>query len=71
MIPEPFYLSRGDRQTGLWLRLRDHLETKLASLRGRNDGPLNERETATLRGHIECLKGIIALGTEELPPQDG
>jgi hypothetical protein len=50
----------------MWRRLRGHLEDKLGELRGQNDGELDQFQTAKLRGRIECLKGIIALGDE--PP---
>ena len=64
-----FALTDGERHHPLWTRLSAHLTERLRDLRGRNDGPLNELETATLRGQINCLKGIIALGDD--PPTDG
>ena len=64
-----FALTDGERHHPLWTRLSAHLTERLRELRGRNDGPLNEIETATLRGQINCLKGIIALGDD--PPIDG
>ena len=64
-----FALTDGERHHPLWTRLSAHLTERLRELRGRNDGPLNELETATLRGQINCLKGIIALGDD--PPTDG
>lgn len=64
-----FALTDGERHHPLWTRLSAHLTERLRELRGRNDGPLNELETATLRGQINCLKGLIALGDD--PPIDG
>ena len=64
-----FALTDGERHHPLWTRLSAHLTERLRELRGRNDGPLNEIETATLRGQINTLKGIIALG--DGPPSDG
>jgi hypothetical protein len=64
-----FLLSDGERSHPLWVRLRAHLESRLALLRAKNDGALTEYETATLRGQIKCLKGLIALGDN--PPIDG
>ena len=64
-----FALTDGERHHPLWTRLSAHLTERLRELRGRNDGPLNELETATLRGQINCLKGLIALGDD--PPSDG
>lgn len=66
MTPEaPFALSPGDRATPLWIRLVEHLEKRLQQQRINNDSPdLTEQQTAKIRGHIECLKGLIALGNE-------
>ena len=64
-----FTLTDGERRHPLWGRLSAYLELRLRDLRGRNDGPLNELETATLRGQINCLKGLSALGDD--PPSDG
>jgi hypothetical protein len=59
-----FDLSEHDKAQGLWLRLRAHLEDRLAAARVRNDGALSESETAMLRGEIKTLKRIIALGDD-------
>ncbi len=66
MIDSPFTLTDGERHHPLWVRLSAHLSERLAQLRGKNDGPMTQDETLTLRGQIQCLKGIIALGNE--PP---
>jgi hypothetical protein len=58
-----FTLSENDKAQGLWLRLRAHLEDRLADARKRNDAALTVFETASLRGEIACLKKLIALGT--------
>ena len=59
-----FELTEHDKVQGLWLRLRAHLEDRLAAARVRNDGALFESETASLRGEIKTLKRIIALGDD-------
>ena len=69
MIPDRFELTDGERHHPFWMRLVAHLGEELRQLRGRNDGPLTEIETATLRGRIQCLKSLIALG--DVPPHDG
>ena len=51
-----FQLTEHDKAQGLWLRLRAHLEDRLADARRRNDAALTEAETAMLRGEIRCLK---------------
>ena len=66
LLEDKFRLTDGERAHPLWLRLAAHLEQQLINLRGKNDGPLSEMETATLRGNISCLKSIIALG--KAPP---
>lgn len=60
-----FELSTGEKSHPLWARLKAHFEDQLKILRARNDSPKNEIETATLRGHIACLKAIISLGDDK------
>ena len=57
-----FALSDHDRSSGLWVRLKAHLEARLQDARRKNDGPLNEYDTATLRGEIKTLRHLIGLG---------
>jgi hypothetical protein len=60
-----FTLTDGERTHPLWLRLQAHLQDKLNTARIKNeDAALSEQETATLRGQIKCLRGLIALGTD-------
>jgi hypothetical protein len=56
-----FALTEQDKSTGLWLRLKAHMEDRLAAARVRNDAALTEPETAALRGEIRCLKALIRL----------
>ena len=66
---DQFELTDGERMHPLWMRLKGHLETQLQSTRARNDNAkLSEAETAALRGHIQCLIAIAAIGNEP-PPQ--
>ena len=65
---EDSFLATEERTSPVWLSLKDRLEKKLADLRLQNDQPkLTDVETATLRGHIQCLKAVIALGNEPPP----
>ena len=62
------FLTEDERTSGVWTSLKDRLERKLAELRVKNDDPtLTDVETATLRGHIACLKATLALGNEPPP----
>lgn len=63
-LPHPFILSDGDKASGLWLRLKEHFEARLAILRQRNDAIQPEADTALLRGEIRGLKNMIALGDD-------
>jgi hypothetical protein len=65
-MTDDFALTEGEKAHPLWVRLKRHLEERLHDARLRNDKALTEFETAGLRGHIACLKSIIALGDE--PP---
>jgi len=56
-----FRLTPDDKATGLWVRLRAHLEDRLSRARARNDTLLPEYETALLRGEIKCLKYLLAM----------
>jgi hypothetical protein len=56
-----FTLTEQDKATGLWLRLKAHMEDRLAAARVRNDAALTEPETAALRGEIKALKSLIRL----------
>jgi hypothetical protein len=68
---DAFALTEGERNHPLWKRLCAHLEAELRNQRAKNDGDLDPQDTAKVRGHIRCLKGLIALGAPPLPPQDG
>ena len=62
-----FVLSDNDKAQPIWARLRAHAESELTRLRIMNDSEkLTEMETATLRGHIKCLKVLLHLGDD--PP---
>lgn len=65
---ETLLLTTADRNSALWRKIEEHLQQHLTLLRARNDGPLDEIETASLRGQIKTLKGFLALGDEPEPP---
>ena len=62
------FLTDDERSHPVWHSIHAHLERMLAAKRIENDNPnLTDVETATLRGHLSCLKAFIALGKK--PPQ--
>lgn len=63
-----FYLTHEERASAVWKSVERRLREKLEKKRVENDNPeLTDVETATLRGHIACLKAMLALG--EKPPE--
>lgn len=55
-------LNQADRDSGLWQRLKKHLEHRRDVLRKKNDSPLlDERATAEVRGRLAQLKELLAL----------
>lgn len=64
---EDDFLSKDDRTSPVWQRLRERLQAMLAQKRIENDNPkLDHDSRQALLGHIELLKAFIALGKE--PP---
>jgi hypothetical protein len=58
-------LAPGEKSHPLWIRLKAHLQDRLAAARVSNDNPaLTEPETAALRGKIAMLKTLIQLGDD-------
>lgn len=58
-----------ETRSAVWLKLRAHLEERLAVMRSRNDGDLSPEETCRLRGRIAQAKEILDLGKPD--PDDG
>lgn len=52
-------LTEADTHNPLWLKLKEHLESRLQSARCRNDGFLNSNETERLRGRIAEMKYLL------------
>jgi hypothetical protein len=63
----PFALSEAERAHPLWLKLKAHCERRLNAKLEQLASDLSEPQTASIRGHIRCLKELIALDLE--PPQ--
>lgn len=61
------FLTQEERTSAVWASVKGHLERMLAKKRVENDNPkLTDVETATLRGYIQLLTAMLALGKE--PP---
>lgn len=61
------FLTDDERKSGVWQSVCAHLDRMIEKKRAENDNPkLTDVETATLRGHLACLKAFRALGNE--PP---
>lgn len=58
-----------EKQSAVWLKLERHLTETLTSLRSQNDGDLDLTATARLRGRINAVKQILALGVSPEPVQ--
>jgi hypothetical protein len=63
-------LSEGDRGSAVWLRIKAILITRLEECRIENDKPLNEVETARLRGKIEAVQEFLWIGEDQSAEQD-
>lgn len=62
MIPQKFQLTPVETSSALWTRIKAHLEDRLSMLREKNDGNLDERQTARVRGRIDEVKSLLGAG---------
>lgn len=60
-------LTELERQSAVWVKVSEELKSRLTSARLKNDGELNEIDTARLRGRIFELKSLLALGNPPGP----
>lgn len=69
-MKEKFEITPLERISPLWMALMSHLEVRLAVLRCQNDGNLDERDTAVMRGRIAEIKALMSLNDDKLnlPP---
>lgn len=56
-----------DRQSSTWMKVREHLTEKLATLRVKNDATMTQEETIRMRARIEEVKSLMKLGDEPPP----
>jgi ribosomal protein L29 len=53
-------LNEIEKTSGLWKKIDDELNSRLASLREQNDGERTQDETAKIRGRIAEIKTILS-----------
>lgn len=58
-------LDKLESQSAVWLKLKEHIESRLSQLRMQNDGDLSDIETARLRGRVAMCKELLALEPSE------
>lgn len=53
-------LDNMERSTSAWLRVKEHIEKRIETLRKQNDSDKPDLATAKLRGRIAELKELLA-----------
>lgn len=67
-----FKLNSIEANSELWRKIKEHLDWQLKCLRERNDGNMNELDTAYLRGQIKHIKDFLTLESDrEAVENDG
>ena len=60
----PALIDNHERQSAVWLRLKEFYEARLTLLRSSNDGNLTPEQTAKFRGRIAEVKAFLSLDKE-------
>lgn len=58
-------LIDNDKHTAVWLKIKAHLETLQKEYRVKNDGNLDQLQTANLRGKLGLLKVLLEMDQPE------
>lgn len=61
-------LTKEERNSPLWMKLKPHFEARLAKLRADNDKSEDVLVTEKRRGRIAELKDLIELGSDKPKP---
>lgn len=56
-----FRLDETEANSELWMKLKEHMETRLTALRLKNDVSASLEQTERLRGEIKTYKYLLAL----------
>ncbi len=60
-------LTHEERNSPLFLKLKEHMASRLDTLRAENDKELPDDKTAKLRGRIAEIKNFLAIEQENIP----
>lgn len=53
-------LADHEKDSPVWIKIKAHLESRIALLRLQNDSNMDEIDTATIRGQIRECKALLA-----------
>lgn len=67
VAPDQFELTDGEKVNPMWLKLRRYFVAERQRYREKNDASLSPPETERVRGAIELLSRVIALGDTPQP----
>ena len=63
-------LSKTDRLSPIWQAIKEHLEARLMRLRVTNENEsLDAVQTASIRGRIAEVKGLLSIGEDPVEIQ--
>ena len=62
-------LTAAEKQSALWIKIRDHMNERLDTHRRKNDGDLEPIPTARLRGRIAEIQVLLAMEKDPDPAQ--
>lgn len=68
-VTEPV-ISEFEAKGGTWLRVKAHLERRLALMRAKNDASMGIEKTERLRGRIQEIKNLMALDKPTPPAEE-
>jgi len=63
--PRDLKLTDAELVSGMWMKMRTHLQARLDLLRRQNDGNLDPTDTADVRGRIAEIKHLLAAGDSQ------
>ena len=68
--PEVFELTKMERDSALWKKIKAEIERDLSVMRLKNDGDKSAEETAKLRGSIAYAKKLLGLNDPAITTAD-